>query len=328
MLFLNRQDVEQALPLPEAITAMKIGFSALSSGKAEIPLRTKISVGGKDAVVLFMPAFLDHDRQKSISLKAVAVFPENVTLDLPIIHAAVLVMDVNTGQINAVMEGSSLTAIRTGGASGAATEILSREECRVGAIFGAGVQGRTQLQAVCSVRSLEKVWIYDPREGEAVKFREELAGQGPIPEDLRVAETPAQALSDVDIICAATTSREPIFQAEDIKPGTHINGVGSYTPQMKEIPPQLIQKASMFVGSTEAVLAEAGEVIEAEKQGWIDRAGIVELGSVINQQASGRREEGEITFFKSVGVAVQDAAAAHLVLENARKMGLGKELDW
>lgn len=328
MLFLNRQDVEQALPLPEVIAAMKIGFSALSAGKAEIPLRTKLSVGDEDAVVLSMPAYLNHDQHKSISLKTVSVFPGNSAFDLPIIHAAVLVIDVAHGQITAVLEGSSLTAIRTGAASGAATQVLAREDCRIGAIFGAGVQGRTQLQAVCAVRPLEKVWIYDPDMGKAAKFRDELAGRGPIPDDLQVALTPTQALSDADIVCAATTSREPIFQADDIKPGTHLNGVGSYTPQMKEIPPRLLQKASLYVGSVEAVLAEAGEIIEAEKQGWVDRAGIVELGSVINQQAPGRREEGQITFFKSVGVAVQDAAAAHLAVKNARKKGLGRELAW
>ena len=328
MLFLNASEIEKVLPMVEVIPAMKDAYAALSSGKAQIPIRTQLSLKESDAVTLFMPAYLHHGQQQVLSLKAVSVFPHNTDLDLPIIHAAVLVLDPQNGKLQAVLEGSRLTALRTGGASGAATDVLARADCQVGAIFGAGVQGRTQLQAICTVRSLERVWVFDPDRSRANELVEELAGQGPIPDDLRVADSPSQAVQNADLICTATTSQQPVFEVVDLKPGTHINGVGSFKPDMIEISPDVIKKASVFVGSREGVLAEAGEILAAVQLGLIDRSDLVELGDVILQNTTGRVASDQITFFKSVGVAVQDAAAAHLALKNARRMGLGREINW
>lgn len=328
MLFLTASEIEKALPMEEVITSMKDAYAALSSGNAQIPLRTQLSLKEFDAFALFMPAYLHYGQQQVLSLKAVSVFPHNTDLDLPIIHAAVLVLDPQNGTLQAILEGSRLTALRTGGASGAATDMLARSNCQIGAIFGAGVQGRTQLQAICSVRSLERVWVFDPDRSRANELVEELAGQGPIPDDLRVADSSSQAVRNADLICTATTSQQPVFDAADLKSGTHINGVGSFKPDMIEISPDVIKKASIFVGSREGVLAEAGEILAAEQLGLIDRNDLVELGDVILQKTAGRVASDQITFFKSVGVAVQDAAAAHLALKNARKMGLGREINW
>ena len=328
MLFLNAAEVEASLPMLEAISAMKDAYRALSAGSVDLPLRTRISVEDEDGAVLFMPAYLKHTGQQAMCLKTVAVFPRNVGRNIPTIHAAVVVLNPITGQIEALLEGSRLTAIRTGAASGAATDLLAREDSPVGAIFGAGAQGRTQLQAICSVRRLERVWIFDPNQENALKFVEEFSGKGPIPKDLRIADSPEQAVKDADLICTATTATTPVFSDEDLKPGVHINGVGSYTPEMIEIPLQTIKRAAVYVGSKQGVLAEAGEILAAIDQGLLGADKLVELGEVINQNKPGRIDQDQITLFKSVGVAVQDAAAAFLVLKNARKMNIGSELSW
>ena len=328
MLFLNRREVEQALPMDEVIRAMKLAFSALSAGQVQLPLRTQIPVDEQDAVALFMPAYLHHPGRQALCLKAVSVFPGNQALDLPTIHAAVLVLDPKTGQVQALLEGSSLTALRTGAASGAATDLLARPGARVGAVFGAGIQGRTQLQAICEVRDLEQVWIYDLNPERARTLIEEQAGKGMVPKDLRLADSAAQAVASADVICTATTALDPVFSWEDLKRGVHINGVGSYTPEMVEIPPEGFRGSGAFVGSLEGVMEESGEVIMALDQGFLSQGEITELGKVINGNAPGRISADQITIFKSVGAAVQDAAAAHLALENARKGNLGQELVW
>jgi len=328
MLFLNAAEVEQVLPMGELIPVMKDAYAALSAGQVDLPLRTRISVGHEKNVALFMPAYLNLGTHQGLCLKSVSVFPGNIDKGLPTIHAAVLVLDPDTGKIEAVLEGGRLTALRTGAASGAATDLLSRKDSRVGAIFGAGAQGRTQLLAICSVRELEQVWISDLHQESAQKFVEELSGQGPIPEDLRIAKSPREAVNNADIICTATTSKVPVFNSKDIKPGVHINGIGSYTPDMIEIPPEIFGDAGIFVGSKQGVLAEAGEILVAIDQNLITEDQLVELGEVILSQKAGRTELGQVTVFKSVGVAVQDAAAALLGLRNARENQIGKELSW
>ncbi|RLD00812.1 MAG: hypothetical protein DRI46_06345 [Chloroflexi bacterium] len=328
MLFLNAAEVEQALPMGELIAIMKDAYAALSAGDVELPLRTRISVGHEDNIALFMPAYLNLGSQEGLCLKSVSVFPGNIEKGLPTIHAAVLALDPGTGKVEAILEGGRLTALRTGAASGAATDLLSRKDSRIGAIFGAGAQGRTQLQAICSVRDLEQVWIYDTNQESIQKFIEEMSGQDPIPKDLRIARTPKEAVRNADIICTATTSKEPVFSTTDIKPGVHINGIGSYTPDMIEIPPDIFGDAGIFVGSKRGALAEAGEILAAIDQKLIKQDQLVELGEVILSQKTGRTAQVQVTVFKSVGVAVQDVAATLLGLKNARDKGIGIELAW
>jgi len=328
VLILNANEVQKALPMAEVIAATKNAYAALSAGKAKVPLRIQLPVDAQEAVAIFMPAYLWGEKGGSLALKAVSVFPRNPKRGLPVIHAAVLVFAVETGKPLALLEGGRLTAIRTGAASGAATDLLARPDSKIGAIFGTGVQGRTQLEAICTVRSLEEVWVYDLDPERVDIFIEEMAGKGPIPHDLRIADSPRQAISQADIICTATTSPKPVFADEDLKPGTHINGVGSYTPEMIEIPPETAGRVSVFVGSQEGVLAEAGEIIAAIEQDLIVPEDLIELGEVIRGNALGRTSPDQITFFKSVGVAVQDAAAARLALDNAQAQNLGQEVDW
>jgi ornithine cyclodeaminase/alanine dehydrogenase-like protein (mu-crystallin family) len=327
MLILSKEEVRQALPMIEMIGATEEAYSALSAGKAEVPLRSSLSIPPYSATTLLMPAYLQDESGEALTVKIVSLFPKNIDRDLPLIHAAVFVLSADTGQPLALLEGSSLTAIRTGAASGAATDILARSDSQVAGIFGAGVQSRTQLEGICSIRPIRKVFIFDPRQEQVEKFIQDMAGHGPIPTDLQPASTPQETVSEADVICCATTSSSPVFEDRHLKPGVHINGVGSYTPEMREVPPETVQRASLFVDSRPAALSEAGDLIQPIKDGLITEDSIqAELGEVVLGVNPGRTDADQITFFKSVGNAVQDAAAAKLALDNAEKMDLGTEI--
>jgi ornithine cyclodeaminase len=238
-------------------------------------------------------------------------------------------LEANTGKPIALLEGSSLTAIRTGAASGLATDILSRPDSHVAAIFGAGAQGRTQLEAICTVRTIEQVWVYDSSQKSAEAFMSELAGMDPIPHDVRIAKTSEEAIQQADIICTATTSISPVFDDSKLKPGVHISAIGSYTPEMQEIPSETMRRAHIVVDSLSATLAETGDLVIPIRAGLIKTEDIdTELGEILLGRKPGRKSPDEITLFKSVGVAVQDAMAAQVAMENAQKLGLGQTIAW
>jgi ornithine cyclodeaminase len=229
----------------------------------------------------------------------------------------------------ALLEGSSLTAIRTGAASGAAIDLLSRPESKVVAIFGAGAQGRTQLEAVCSTRKIETTYIFDSTPEKAKSFADAMRGKGRIPNDVRVALSPNEAIENADIICTATTSMKPVFNDQNVKPGTHISAVGSYTPEMQEVPAETLQRAKIFLDSRSASLEEAGDLIQPLRLGLFAESHICgELGEVVLGKIPGRQSPEEITYFKSVGIAVQDAMAAQVALKNAREMKVGTEVNF
>ncbi|MCB8967266.1 MAG: ornithine cyclodeaminase family protein [Ardenticatenaceae bacterium] len=329
MLVLSAQDVREALPMAEAIAAMKRAYAALAAGRAEMPLRAQLPVAPHEAVSLFMPAFVQDEAGDALAVKVVSVFPHNVDKGLPLIHAAVLVLEAETGRPLTLLEGGTLTAIRTGAGAGAATDLLARPNSHVAAIFGAGVQARTQLEAVCTVRPIEKVWVYDPNPERAAAFAAEMPGQGMITQDVQTAVSPQQAVAQADIICAATTSLTPVFADADLLPGVHINAVGSYLPQMQEIPAATVARALVVVDSREASLAETGDLIQPINAGLFTADHIhAELGELLLGVRPGRADAAQITYFKSVGVAVQDAMAAQLALTRARHLGLGQQVNW
>jgi ornithine cyclodeaminase len=311
---LSGADVRRAITMAEAIQAVKEAYIQLSAGQAVVPLRTPVPVDRRGGVTLFMPAYLSES--DALAAKVVSVFPRNLERGLPTIHAVVIVVDAETGQPRAIMDGTYLTALRTGAASGVATELLARPDARVVAILGAGVQGRTQLEAVCTVRRMEKVWVLDANPETAELYVEEMRRRGrPIPEAIFVAASPAEALREADVICTATTSTRPVFDDADLKPGAHINGIGAYTPQMQEIPAETVARARVVVDSRSAALAEAGDLIIPIRQGLIGEDHIrAEIGEVLAGLKPGRGSDEEITVFKSVGNAAEDLAVASLVL--------------
>jgi ornithine cyclodeaminase len=274
-----------------------------------------------------MPAYLEGTDE--LGMKMVSVFSGNIEQGLPIINALVTLIDPVTGLPLAILDGTYLTALRTGAASGAATELLSRPDSGTVAILGTGVQGRTQLQAVATVRSIERVLVFDTRKGAAEAFRADMAQAGPpIPQQIEVASTAKEAISEADIICTATTSSSPVFSDSDVKPGCHINAIGSFTPQMQELPAETVSRALLVVDSREAAWAEAGDLIIARKRGLITEAIIhAEIGEIIAGGQRGRTSRDQVTLFKSVGNAVQDVSVGARILEEAKKQGLGTIVD-
>lgn len=329
MLILNAEEIRQALPMDETIEAMKLAYAALSDGRAEVPLRTRLSITSQEAATLIMPAYVQTQAGEALAIKVVSLFPKNPERGLAFIQAAVMLFEAQTGRLIALLEGSTLTAIRTGAASGAAADVLARPDSRIVAIFGAGVQGRTQLEAICAIRKIETVWIRARDPEKAKIFAREMAGFGSIPQEIRVAKESSQAVKDADIICTATTSNTPVFSDWDLKPGVHVCAVGSYTPEMQEVPTETIQRAKVVVDSRLAALAETGDLIHPLREGLISEGHIyAELGEILLGLKPGRQSATEITYFKTVGNAAQDALAAQLAVVNANRMGIGKEFTF
>ena len=321
---LSASDVRQALPMRTAIDAMRVAFGQLSAGEVDLPLRTAIDVPKQNGVALVMSARCEIPL--GLGGKFVTVFPENPGVGRSLIHAAVLLLSPETGEVVALLEGMSLTAIRTGAASGLATDLLARPDATRVGILGSGVQARTQLEAVCCVRDVESVWVYSPTRAHATRFAKEMAELPDVPVTVRVASSAQDAVRDADVVCTATTSSDPVLSAGDVQPGAHINGVGSFTPQMREIAPELLGRARVVVDQREAALTEAGEVIAAVRDGLLKESTLVELGEIVNGSVPGRTPGDQITVFKSVGVAVQDLCAAARAVEAAEEQGIGTTL--
>jgi ornithine cyclodeaminase/alanine dehydrogenase-like protein (mu-crystallin family) len=309
---LTAADIRSALSMGEAIDAVETAYGQLAAGKATMPLRSRIHTA--KGVTLLMPAYL-HD-SGDFAVKIVSVYGDNPTLGLPTVSATVLALDPATGMPLALMEGDSLTALRTGAAGGVAARYLAREDARTAALFGAGVQARAQLKAALAVRRIERVLVVDPFEPAIKRLMDDVAGWPDAPEVI-AAKSPNEAIVQADIVMAATTTKTPLFDGHDLKPGTHVTGVGSFTPEMQEIDAVTIGRARVVVDQREAVLAEAGDII-------IARAAIdAEIGEIINGTQPGRQSDDQITYFKSVGLAVQDAVTAAAVLKAAEAKGLG-----
>jgi ornithine cyclodeaminase/alanine dehydrogenase-like protein (mu-crystallin family) len=324
--FLTADDVRRALPMAEAIEGMKAAYASLATGRAVMPLRGRVDVAEHGGSTLIMPAYLPDD--DALAVKVVSVFPHNAARGEPVVYGLVLALAGATGRPLAIMEGGALTAIRTGAASGAATDVLARPDATVVAIIGSGVQARTQLAAVCAVRSIQEVRVYSLAREQAITLAEELAGHGPIPANVRVTASADEAVRGADVICTATTSGTPVFAGAALSPGAHVNGVGSYLPTMQEVDVATVRRARVVVDARTAVLAEAGDLIIPLQAGEITADHIhAELGEIIAGLKPGRTDAAQITFFKSVGLAVQDAAAARIALRNALTDNLGVEIE-
>ena len=309
--------------MPEAVGLMRDAFVALSSEAVTVPVRLGVAMPEYGARALFMPVYSPGNEQ--LAQKVVAIHPNNPDQGLPFIHALVLLFDACEGRPLAVMDGEFITALRTGAGSGLATDLLARQDARVLAVFGAGAQARTQVRAVCAVRQVEKVLIYGRSQENADQFAEEINAEY---EGVDVDPSPVPAaLRGADVICTATTSLTPVFSDEDVSLGCHINGVGSYRPDMTEIPAATVCRASVFVDQREAALEEAGDLIVPLHDGLLDESRIgAEIGEVALGTVPGRTSAQEVTFFKSVGNAVQDLVVASKAYEVAVEQGLGQEV--
>lgn len=331
MLLLSADEVRQALPIGQAVDAMKGAFAAFSKGAATVPHRAVLPVPRNAGVSLVMSSYVDANElpDQALAVKVVSLFDGNQDRGLARIQAAVLLIESDTGRLAALLEGAALTAIRTAAASGAATDLLARPESRSLAIFGAGVQARAHIEAVCAVRAIETVTVYGPTPSKVDALIQEFAGRPEITARFVAASSPSDAVEAADIVCTTTTARHPVFPDRALRQGTHINAVGSYKPEAAELPPETIARARVIVDSREAAWIEAGDLIQPRESRQIHADHIAaELGEIVLGWKAGRSAEDEITVFKSVGIAVQDAFAARLAVANARVRGLGREIDW
>lgn len=310
---LSAADVRAALPMPKAVDAMRHAYSQLSAGKAVAPPRQHLSTD--KGVTLIMPAYLPE--RSEFGIKVVSVHDDNPNLNLPRITATVLVLDPVTGAPKAFMDGASLTALRTGAGGGVAADLLARQDAKTVGLFGAGVQARAQLQAVLAVRDVTSVNLISRTQASAEQLAAEISEWIDAPEVNRVS-TPEAVVQDADIVICATTSATPLFDGNALPLGTHVTAVGTFVPEKREVDTATIRRAHrIVVDSREDCLAEAGDLIIPNAQ--ID----AEIGEIINGDKPGRQSDDEITFFKSVGVAVQDAVAGAAVLAEAEAKGLG-----
>ncbi len=321
-LLLSREDVMNVLDMPDCMDVVEKAFVELANGTAVLPLRIGITPPG--GVSLYMPAYLKE--LGALACKIVTVYKDNPSQhDLPTTIGKVLLQDPVTGDVICIMDGGYLTAVRTGAASGVATNYLARPESgQVAGIYGAGVQAQMQLWAVSVARSIDHAVVYDLSPDAVARFVETMGGKLGI--DIVVAKTPEQLLAEADIICAATSSPTPVFDGGLVRPGTHINGIGSHTPNARELDTMLIKKSRLIADSYEACLKEAGDIMIPISEGAIDESHIhADLGEIVTGKKPGRADSAEITLFKSNGLAIQDVATAKLVYDRARAAGIGTE---
>ena len=312
MRILSADDVRQAMCMRQAIDAVREGFIALSSGRANVPVRGVLPVDGN--TTLAMPAYI-HGSPVSI-VKVISVYPGNPQRHLPTVLGNVLVLDAQTGETLALIDGASLTALRTGAASGLATDLLALPDAHVLAVIGTGKQARTQVEAVCAVRPIHHIRVYSPHHAE--QFAQELRDQ--FAQDVYVVYVAAnlrEVLQGAQIVVAATNSSTPVVHLDHLCAGAHVNGIGSFRPDMQEVAADVVQHAKIVVDHRPSIWQEVGDLIIPRDQGLIAESDVyAEIGEIAAGLLPGRTSADEITFFKSVGNAVQDAAVAACIVEN------------
>ncbi len=327
MLLLSREQILSFFSMRDAIEADKKAFVLHTEGKAKVPLRINLETEDKSGQCMFMPAYVGGLNMAGV--KMVSFFPGNAEKQIPVVPATVALIDGTTGLVTAIVEGTTLTQLRTAAISGAATELLSNPDSRVAALFGTGGQAPAQLEALMTVRNLREVRVFDLNPERLQKF---VAKHQPLADrfgtKLVAAGNSDEAVEGADIVTTVTTSSTPVFDGNRVKPGCHVNGVGSYTPVMREIPAELLWRAGrIFVDNREAVLAEAGDFLIPMAEGLFSPDRIAgELGELILGQVPGRTAPDEITVMKTVGFATLDVVATAAVVEKARELGIGTEI--
>jgi ornithine cyclodeaminase/alanine dehydrogenase len=322
-LILTREDVMSVLEMKDCMDAVEKAFAELANGTAVLPLR--INITPPDGLSLYMPAYLNE--MKALACKVVTVYKNNpAKFKLPTTIGKLLLQNPETGEVICVMDAGFLTAVRTGAASGVATKYLARNsKSQVAGIFGAGVQAKMQLWAVKVARDLSKAIVYDVSAEAMDKFVDELSENLEL--EIVKAASPEEVL-EADIICTATSSSTPLFDGSKVKEGTHINGIGSHTPNARELDSEIIRRSKFIGDSRTACFNEAGDIMIPLKEGVITESHFyAELGEILTGRKPGRVNDKEITLFKSNGLAIQDAAAAKLVYDKAVERKIGKCIE-
>ena len=326
---LSAADLRRALTARDAVDAMRAAFSELSGGTAAVPVRSHLE--SARGLMLVMPAVLRA--RPALGAKVVSVFPDNPSRGAPAVQGAVLLLDAETGRARALLDGTSLTEMRTAAASALASELLAQADADVLAVFGAGAQGRSHVELLARTRRLREVRIVSRSGASAERLAERLSEAaatlvpevGPAsPPMVHAVRDPAAALDGAGIVVTATGSTTPVFAASDLAPGAHVNAVGSYRPDMQEIDADLVRRARVVVDQREAAWAEAGDLVVPAESGLIGREAVdAEIGEIVNGDAPPGRGGRDFSLFESVGNAAQDIAIAEAAVASAERANLG-----
>ena len=328
MLILSKEDIAAVCSMEEAIEAVKEAFIIHSQGKVNVPLRSNIRADKYNGNMLFMPAYCED--AYAASLKIVSVYPDNKEKNLPSTPAQVLLIDPGTGIVSAILDGTYITALRTGAASGAAFSKLAKSECKTAALIGTGTQAAMQFEAMIVSKNPELVKVYGRNKDRLHAFVNNMKAKFKDRSvKITACESADAAVEDADILITATNSNKPLFSVESCKPGLTISAIGSFTKQMQELDAKVLKKASkIYYDDKEAMLEEAGEIIKALENNDIDEKKLTgSLGEALLEKVIGRENDEEIIVFKSVGLGTQDLITAKQVYDNAISQKIGKYID-
>jgi ornithine cyclodeaminase len=310
---IDEHDVRRLLPMGECIEVMAEALASLARGEVHNPLRFVVRPPAAPSLMGLMPAYRGGETPLW-GLKTVVIAPGNAARNMDLHQGFVALFDGETGETRALLNAGGITAVRTAAVSAVATRLLARDDARTLAILGAGIQGKANLEAMRAVRDFDRVIAWSRTPGRAAA---EL-------EDVEEVATVEEALRDADVVVTATSAPEPIVQRGWLKEGAHVNAVGSSIPTTRELDTETMRDAALFVDRRESTVNEAGDFLFPQREGAIDAEHIrAEIGELLIGSAEGRRSPGELTVFKSLGLAVEDLAAAEHVLRRAEAEGAG-----
>jgi ornithine cyclodeaminase/alanine dehydrogenase-like protein (mu-crystallin family) len=328
VLILSHRDVLAALSPEACAEAMAAVLTEHARGGTYMPLRSVMMPPDAAGFMGLMPGWRgrQQDRAAAFALKAICLMPGNPARGLDAHQGLVTLFDGESGVPTAILDASAITAVRTAAVTAVATGLLARHDARTLAILGAGTQARAHLQALVNVRDFEQVRVYAPTRAHAQAVVEQT---GVARGELRVASSAEEALRDADVVVTVTNAREPVLRHAWLKPGAHLNAVGASTPQAREIDTATVAASVLFCDSRESLRNEAGEFQLAMAEGKIAGEEHVraELGEVLAGTAAGRRDAGELTLFRSLGLAIEDLAAAESAVAAATAHGIGTEVE-
>ena len=322
---LRSADVHTLLPMGECIDLMHRTMSAVSEGRVVLPLRSVLVMPGELGMMGNMPGYLGEP--ECFGVKLVSLIPRNKPPQYSSHLGIVLLFEVEHGQPVAMLDAAEITAIRTAAASGLATRLLAKPDASDLAILGAGEQASSHLAAMLCVRKLRRIRVWGRDEDKAAAFALTEGAKHKV--TIEVVSTPREAVAGADIICTVTKAREPILLGEWIEPGAHLNVVGSSISTTAEIDTPAVVKSRFFVDYRSSTITEGGEYLRALRSGAITPEHILaEIGEVANGSKIGRTSPGDVTLYKSLGIAPQDLASAHYVLQKARERRVGQVIDF
>lgn len=316
LLVLSGADVHAVLGYSDCAQAMRGALTALAAGRAQQPLRTVVQPAGAAGLVALMPAYLADDGASAYGLKAICITPGNPVAGLDTHQGVVLLSDGRTGEPLAILNASAVTEIRTAAVSVVATELLARQDAGTLAVVGAGVQARSHILALDTARRLTEIRVASRNPAGAERLTASVRGETRA--IVRACSSVREAVAGADIIVTATSSATPVLHRDWIAPGTHINAVGACVPDARELDSATVAAGVLFADRRDSLFAESGDYRLAAADGAAGPDSVrAELGQLLLGEADGRRDDGEITIFESLGLAVEDLSAAMLAYQKA-----------